>query len=578
MNLRIQGGVFAAILAAGCLPLVAQDFEKTGPKTPPSDATPAQLPEKSVPASAGSQEVMVKQLKGLVFVRGMEQVQKSPPNVKGIRTNGIAMLENKDFPAVAKPYLGKPVTMDRLNALIRDVILYYRRHDRPVVDVVVPEQEITGGVIQVVVLEGKVGKVSAEGNKWFCTKSIEGEVRLHPGGPISAKKLLQDVAWLNRNPFRSTDVVFTPGKETGSTDIVLQTTDRFPVRFYAGYEDSGNDLTGYERWYTGFNWGDAFFLGHQLNYQFTTSSDFEELTAHSGSYIAPLPWRHVLTVFGASSSTSGDVPGFDLNGAGAQLGGRYEIPLPAITAHYQQSLIFGYDWKQSDNSLEFGPTPVNASTTDTGQFVFAYKGTLIDDWGSFSISPQVYWSPFGLWDHQTNADYASVRPGASPDYAYFRLDLSRVTQLPWNFSLINELTWQVVDTNMLPSEQMNMGGFNAVRGYDDRNLSNTDEGWVVRNELRTPPVSLLQFFKNDKLRDQLQFLFFFDFGVANAYAGPITLNNGKSVSEVPMGGIGPGIRYSVNSWLSVRADYGFQLYDTGEDRSGRWHLGVMLVY
>jgi hemolysin activation/secretion protein len=580
MGKTTQSAFALIILSGSCFlsNLGAQDFEKVQPKTPAVEEKQGYIPAQPV-ARPGGREILVKELKGVVFVDDNSKVQTPPPPVKGIKTNGIKLLEDKRFPRVIEPYLHKPVSMDSLNAMVKDIVLYCREMDRPVVDVIVPEQDITGGIIQLILLEAKVGQVRAEGNRWFASRNLAGEIRLEHGDPISARKLLKDVSWINQNPFRTADIVFTPGKKAGETDIVVKTQDRFPVRFYAGYEDSGNDLTGDERGFVGMNWGDAFFLGHQMNYQFTASPDFKEFTAHSGSYLIPLPWRHTLTFFGAVSSSGAQIPNFNLNGAGAQLGGRYTIPLPDITSHYTQEMFLGYDWKQSDNSLEFGSITASASTTDIGQFVFGYRGQIKDPWGSLSFSPQVCWSPVGVWDFQNDTAYTGTRAGASPDYVYFKIDVSRVTRLPWEFSLVNELTWQVADTNLLPSEQLAFGGYSSIRGYDEREITNTDEGWILRNELRTPPVSLLRVFKCDRLQDQLQFLFFFDYGIAEAYDGAITLNNGKAEAQVEMGSVGPGIRYTVNQYLSVRADYGFQLFDTGNARnSSRWHLGIIFSY
>ena len=183
---------------------------------------------------------MVKKLKGVVFVAQPSDVSSTTPKVIGLQTNGIPVLQSEDFPAVIQPYLGQPVTMTSLNAMIKAVILYSRQHDRPVVDVIVPDQEITSGVVQLVYLEGRLGQVQAEGNHWFSSDTIEGEVRLRPGQEISANQLMSDVAWINQNPFISTEAVFTPGSRLGLTNAVLETRDRFPVRFYGGYEDSGN--------------------------------------------------------------------------------------------------------------------------------------------------------------------------------------------------------------------------------------------------------------------------------------------------------------------------------------------------
>ncbi|MEM1159010.1 MAG: ShlB/FhaC/HecB family hemolysin secretion/activation protein [Verrucomicrobiota bacterium] len=160
---------------------------------------------------------------------------------------------------------------------------------------------------------------------------------------------------------------------------------------------------------------------------------------------------------------------------------------------------------------------------------------------------------------------------------------SRLTRLPWDFSLFNEFTWQISNASLLSSEQLGFGGFNSIRGYDERELSNTDEGWILRNELRFPAFSVLQIsgnpFGKNWANDQLQFLAFWDYGKAWAGDGLVTRIDGVTTHDVDMSGVGPGLRYNVNNWMTIRADYAFQLIDTGNARyASRWHLGVILSY
>ena len=104
---------------------------------------------------------------------------------------------------------------------------------------------------------------------------------------------------MNVNSFHSTDAVFRPGTAAGTTDVWLNVKDRFPLRVYTGYENTGTQATGEDRVLAGFNWGNVFGLDQQLNYQYTASPDFDHYKAQSGSYIVPLPWAgHRLTFFG----------------------------------------------------------------------------------------------------------------------------------------------------------------------------------------------------------------------------------------------------------------------------------------
>ncbi|MEM6602136.1 MAG: hypothetical protein AAF649_12180, partial [Verrucomicrobiota bacterium] len=67
--------------------------------------------------------------------------------------------------------------------------------------------------------------------------------------------------------------------------------------------------------------------------------------------------------------------------------------------------------------------------------------------------------------------------------------------------------------------------------------------------------------------------------IAQAADGQVTRVDGTTFDKVYMSSVGPGLRYTVNNWLSVRADYAFQLIDTGNARyASRWHLGVIVSY
>lgn len=572
------------VLSISCSVAMAQNYENVQPKKVPNEPSSTEI-EQSVPEVQGDDSILVDRLKSVIFLDSVDQLRTGSVPGVGVDVSRVSLLQTEEFKILIDVYMGKPVSIKSLNQLTRDVVLYYRANDRPIVDVIVPEQDITNGTVQLVVLEGIVGDIYAQGNKWFGDELLTRQVRLKKGEVIREKKLVRDIRWLNQNPFRDVNIAFSPGAEMGQTNVIVKTKDRFPVRFYTGYEDTGNNLTGDERLIAGINWGNAFFLDHQLNYQFTMSDDFDELNAHSVSYIAPLPWRHTITAFTSLASSEAKIPGgFRLQGSSAQVGARYNIPLAEIPVcdwgTYRHEFSFGYDWKQSNNQLEFG-IPIAATRTDLGQFVFTYSNSLSDPYGVTSFRASLFKPTPGWFDDQNDAEYRTVRGFSSASYTYARFDVDRVTQLPFDFTLSNELTFQVSDRNLLPSEQLGFGGYSSVRGYDERELINTDEGFVLRNEIRTPPIQIIEHldfldywsFKRN-LKDQLQFLFFWDYGYAETNHPLPGAAKHQTISS-----IGPGLRYSINPYLSVRMDYGFQLQQgTATRHASRLHLGVIASY
>ncbi len=564
--------------------LQAQDLERAKPKLP--EAARAEVkpknevePSNSSAASSGSDTVLLAKLEGIVFVSSIEKVNKEGRKDKGVRVESLPLLsEDPSFLKAVEGYLEDSLSFSKLNEISRLAVQIYLKKGRPVVDVFVPEQSIEGGTVQWVVMEGKLGEIRAVGNKWFRGDVLTDDIRSKRGGIINGRTVEADAAWLNQNPFRQVVPTFVRGKEVGYTDIELRTQDRFPLRVYTGYEDNGSDMTGDERWMAGFNWGDAFFLDHILSYQFTTSSNGWHSKAHSGSYTIPVPTlKHRMTFSGSYGTSNADVPApFQMGGESWQVGGRYNIPLPTPQAWswLTHEASWGFDFKQSNNNLEFGGTQVFDTVTDVAQWTAGYTLSTTDPLGTTRLSANAFWSP-GQWaSHNHDHQFLAARNDSQADYAYVNVGGERVTRLPWDFSSVTKGSFQFSDRNLLSSETLGVGGSNSVRGYDERE-ANGDEGWLFSQELRTPAVNPLVEMGWTKARDSLQFLAFWDYGVAEQWK-PMWLQN----KDVELSSAGGGLRYGVSSYMSVKFDYGWQLIDSGANRryDSRGHLSVMFSY
>jgi hemolysin activation/secretion protein len=578
------GFLITFMAAAVSTPALAQSqsFEPIAPKQPEKTTPGKVVNEAEKPMTAHTDnEVLVDKLNGVILVSDPKQVRHG--GVKGhasVEPGDVTLAQSPDFNATVQPYLGQAVTLKSLGDMTRSIVAYFRDHDRPVVNVFVPEQSITSGYVQVVVVISRVEKVDATGAHWFSNKMLKAEVSLRPEEPISGSQMNSDLAWINRNPFLQSDILMAPGNAPGTTDILLRTQDRFPLRVYTGFEDSGNQYTGNDRILTGFNYGNLFGVGQQLSYQFTTGLDVNKFTAQSGTYVIPLPWRHMLTFFGSYASSSANLgTGLSSGGVNWQVSGRYEIPLPG-TQDFTESITGGFDFKRSNNDLIFNVATVSNVFTDVDQFVLSYQASYRDDYGSTSGSVTGFFSPGGISNNNDSADYEANRAGAKASYVYGQFTLNRVTRLPYDFTWTVRGELQESDANLLPSEQLGMGGYETVRGYDER-AANGDNGFLVSTEVATPPVSLLQLFGNQKVKDQLQFLGFVDYGGTSLHhVTPADVNPNSNLL-----GVGPGLRYVINPYVSIRFDYGFQMTDseyvnTGFDshHHSRGHLGVLVSY
>ncbi len=388
-----------------------------------------------------------------------DQIPDGVPNVSGVVIKDIPFLDRPGFRhMLLTRHIGHLLTENEIRDLEDDIILYCRDNDKLLVDVILPEQTIQNGTIQLWFLEGRVGKVviTNPGHKWFKDSLFSRQLHLRPGEPLDSELLKQDLNWLNNNPFREVDAAFRPGDKLGMTDVDIRIEDRIPFRPYVGYENSGTTNTGTDRVLGGFNWGNVFGLDHQLNYQYATDVENKHVWAHSASYIIPLPWRHTIMLYGsyvdARAESGPAAGGVTAQGRSWQTSIRYSVPLPELYK-YRHELAVGFDFKRSNNDLLTGGL-TTSTDVDVAQFAVGYTGLLPDSLGKTSLGVELYYSPGDITDNNTDTAFNGLRTASKADYFYLRANAERVTRLPDNFSWILRGWGQWASERLQPSEEL----------------------------------------------------------------------------------------------------------------------------
>jgi hemolysin activation/secretion protein len=330
-----------------------------------------------------------------------------------------------------------------------------------------------------------------------------------------------------------------------------------PFTFYVGAENSGNTLLGEERFLLGMSWAEAFGPDRNLSYQLTTDMRFEHLISHSVVYSAPLPWRHYLTLLGAyvHSEAEIDIGGtaLDIGGDAWQVSPRYTIPLRRSPDNMTHDLEFGFDFKSSNNNLEFGGAEFFDATTHIYQFSAGYNA--LRQWKNAATRVDLtgYLSPGGLDSHNESFVFNQATALADPNYMYFTVGLEHSQRLPREFSARLRTQLQASNENLLASEQLGIGGPSTVRGYET-SIARGDVGFLLSGELYSPTYSLADWFDWRNLNDDLQFLVFADYGsVENVNLLPGQLETSSLFS------VGVGMRWTMNEWLRIRLDLGFPI-------------------
>lgn len=529
-------------------------------------------------------EYLVNQLLGVVLLPRPGDVRPDGwPGVEGI------WHDFDDFPRPVglslQNYIGRPVSLASLDQMVKDVIVAYRDGDRPVVDVLLPEQDITSGVVQLVVIESELSRVRVEGVDADTEEFIRSQMRVKKGEVIRSSEVLRDLSWVNRSPYRKVDMVYAPGYEFGTTDIILKSYQTRANWFYTGYEDSGVDFLGQDRIIFGFNFGDLFGPNQTLSYQYTGDLDFEHVRANSIVYSQGLPWRHWFTVLASHVQIDSDpIPlgpgaGLDSDGENTQLSARYSIPLDG-TSNRQREMDFGFDWKSNGSNLEFidsnniGNAQLSGSRVEIFQFSLGYNETIQGNRGVTQFDLRGFYSPGGLNNHNSDFTFQQSRLLSSADYFYGTGSIEHQRRLREDWSARFKFTGQIANSNLQASEQLGAGGYDTVRGFDQR-VARGDHGFWTTFELYTPELSLGRIYDWENETDSLRFLGFFD----AANLGDNDLLVGQP-SSVQIGSVGVGLRWNYSDWFKFRLDYGYPVFTENvvADESGRFHIGATATF
>jgi hemolysin activation/secretion protein len=555
-----------------------QDFERYRPLPIEPPSTVPSIPGVPIGPAVGSDEELVGRLDAVIVVDRPDQVDATNAfaGEEGLSARVFAadsLVHSPAFSAIVSRYLGGPITLRRLNAMAREIILLYRRTGQPVVDVIIPEQNITGGTVQIVVVESRVGRVIIRGGCWSNLERLQEKVRCTQSGQrLYEPYLRHDLLRLNDYPFRRVEVDLEPGAYDGTTDVIFEVNDVFPARAYMGYEDTGVPNLLLERVFVGATVGDVLGLDSLLSYQGTTDTEFHHLNAHSVFYQIPTDEFWSFEAYGSWVGVDPIVAaGFDHSGESWQSGFALRRQL-TYNVRERSSLSFGFDFKSTNTNVEFGGIQVFDSAAELVTLRLGYQlqrryaeDEYLQVRNDLVVGPGPQFSP-----GNTTEAFSTVRPNTSPSFVYDRLVVERAWNLPRYWQFVGRGTGQVTSNRLLYSEMLGYGGFDSIRGYHQRTL-NGDMGWLLNLELGPRPYH----FGTARRPQQLRGYVFVDMGDAYTMHPQPGEEQQKFLAST-----GVGMRYTMTNRISLRLDYGCNLTETPNQPLSRQeiHLGVVTLF
>ncbi len=466
--------------------------------------------------------------------------------LKNIKITGSTIFKLEDFQPAYESYIGKLVAFKELEGIAAGIKARYKQKGYLSTDAYIPEQDIAQGEVEIRVVEGKLGDVLVEGNKWFDSSLLRKYIHLEKNELLDIFKLQRDMIRLNQNPDLEATAVLSPGKELASTDIVLKVKDSIPYHAGVNLDNQGTRLVGKYRTSLALRSTNLTGLNDSFSFNTLVSEDsFGEFV----SYAIPL-------------DTYGTRAGLDLTFFDMKLGREYRsLDITGstwmVTPHISGEIYLLEDFQAYagtgiDIKVIKKKSVGEVITNDQIRMLYATvdlaKMDSLFGGGQTVFTPRVSVSTKHFLGASSRNHPSASRPGTGGFFVKYEQTVKRIQRIPWDSYISARAQFQAASHTLPSSEQFQLGGANSVRGYPEGEYL-ADRGVVLNVEWAFPHAIM-------PLRNYLQPVVFMDMGAGNLKR----VGLGEQSNRFLMGA-GAGIRFQFKKNFFLRLDWAKRLGD-----------------
>jgi len=388
--------------------------------------------------------------------------------LKQVIFDSSRFLSPDELNAIAAKYVGTTVDLAALQRMVEEINALYAAKGVITGAASLPPQSVRDGIVKVRLVEGRLNKLSIDGNVQTSADYIKGHFPMQPGEVLDSPTLSQQVAWFNRTSDVQVRALLQPGGEFGQTDVNLSVVEPARDTLQLFTDNQGVKATGrYE--------GGMFYRRHSL-FGIDDRLTFYGIKADgniSGNVAYNVPLGFSDGRIGVSYTRGMirivDGPLKELDQKGHSQSGSANLAQPLFINDLWTVLFnAGASYGTSDSSTK-GMEITSSTTTKLGTGVSV---TLANQNLSFSVSPNI-----------ASALASNLILDTRRSFTLFTGTTTDIVRFPEDLSLSVVGAWQYADVKLLPGDVLfNIGGPTTVRGYPSNGAAG-DSGYYVNAEL-----------------------------------------------------------------------------------------------
>lgn len=427
--------------------------------------------------------------------------------VQGFDIQGNAAIAGSLLQAQIVSYVGQTLTLSQLYDVADVLTRYYRSQGYGLAYVSLPAQTLKSGTVTLQVIEGRVGKVSIQGNTHTRDAVLNKRITaLKTGDVYTDAAAERAVLLLNDLPGVEAHAVLSPAADFGASDVLFN-VDENRYNGDTSIDDYGRSVIGRWRVSADININSLTGSGDQLTAGVTHSAG-NRLNFGKLAYALPmggdggtLTTSYNRAEYHGTFFSPGGTTGLPFSGSTQNAVVNWQYPEVRSTS---RSLFWnvGLSW---DNSRSLaggggGSTGTNSLTTNilllqVGSF---YTRTYADQ-SNMSMA-WTFWSNGKHFDHKSLNNVSSERARTELDTSYqhpFAEQWSFTTQLNMTYS----------SGTLTDADKFNLGGPGSVLGYQSAEQRG-DSGYFISGEVQrsfsiaSRPLAWGVFLNNGKVWDK----------------------------------------------------------------------------
>ncbi|WP_448723250.1 ShlB/FhaC/HecB family hemolysin secretion/activation protein [Pseudomonas farris] len=413
--------------------------------------------------------------------------------IKTIELKGADALSEGERQRLLKPFLNQCLGVPQLNQLLKVITNHYLEKGLVTSRAYLPQQDLSGGHLQVLVVEGRVEGLKGAENSKLSDRELAMAFPGKAGDLVNLREIEQMVDQLNRLPSNDAQMELTPGQNIGGSEVLVKNTPQKPWRVGLSRHNDGQKSTGEQQWGTAFDWDSPLGLADQLALRggHDAISDHQK-TSRNGMlyYNLPFGWWNLSYTYSQSEYRAlGQANGFNFKQSGDSQ--NHQLRLERVIhrdAVSKTSLNTGLAYLRTNNFIEDSKLAESSNRISEAQFGINHGRRIGNAFVNLDLGLQ---NGIGALDAQGDHE-----PGPGlPDARYRKYTATLSYLQPFvlggeSFSFSSLMTGQRSEDVLFSPQRMSLGGQSSIRGYKDQSLSG-DSGGYWRNDLRwSRPVTL----------------------------------------------------------------------------------------